>query len=554
MTGQDAAPPSVDPRRVPYGEGVDLVRGLLDRSPVPVVIFGPDRVILYANEPFEAVFGYTRDEVVGQPYESLFPARLQDELRGRVEDYLAQPEPPGLAGRPDYLARRKDGSEFPMQYTSTVLDNRHGVWVVVTIFDVSREREDAARIGDLTRSYRALARMNQAVLRARDVTTLYAETCAVGVDEGRFLAAWVGEPDATGRIVPVAVAGELDDYVRDLVVTIDPDLPTSTGPTGRAFREGRLVASRDFERDPRTAAWHEAAARFRIRSSLSLPLRRGGRVAAVLSLYADRADAFGPAEAELLDGLADNVSFALDALDAASTLARISDQREDLLHRLGLAQEEERRRIAADLHDEPVQTLAAVELRLGLLKRLVVAGGDPQALEQLQLVRGLVADTLGSLREVMFDLEPVSPAAGWVDALSTIADHVLGEEGLEVVVEVEPVEVAEAVRGQALRIVKEALINVRKHAGASRVVLSVAADDGAVLIRVVDDGSGLTGQDLEPRRGHRGLQTMRERAEVLGGHLTTRVTEGGGLEVSLRLPRDGTPETAPGPTPPTRPG
>jgi PAS domain S-box-containing protein len=537
VTGQDAAPPSVDPRLVPYGEGVDLVRDLLDRAPVPIVIFGSDRVILYTNGPFEAVFGYSRAEIVGRPYEALFPDRLQDELRGRVEAYLAQPEPPGLAGRPDYLARRKDGSEFPMQYTSTVVDNRHGIWVVVTIFDVSREREDAARIADLTRSYRALARMNQAVLRARDVTTLYAETCAVGVDEGRFLAAWVGEPDPDGRIVPVAVAGELDDYVRDLVITTDPALPTSAGPTGRAFREGRPVASRDFERDPRTAAWHEAAARFRIRSSLSLPLRRDGRVTAVLSLYADRADAFGPAESELLDDLADNVSFALDALDATARLARISDQREVLLQRLGLAQEEERRRVAADLHDEPVQTLAAVELRLGLLQREVVAGGGPGALDQLQVVRGLVADTLGSLREVMFDLEPVSPATGWADALSTIADHVLGEEDLEVVVEVEPVEVAEAVRGQALRIVKEALINVRKHAGADRVVLSVAAEDDAVLIRVVDDGSALAGEDLEPRRGHRGLQTMRERAELVGGHLATRVTEGGGLEVSLRLPR-----------------
>jgi PAS domain S-box-containing protein len=87
VTGQDADPSSVD-----------LVRDLLDRAPVPIVIFGSDRVILYTNGPFEAVFGYTRAEIVGRPYEALFPDRLQDELRGRVEDYLAHPEPPAWPG------------------------------------------------------------------------------------------------------------------------------------------------------------------------------------------------------------------------------------------------------------------------------------------------------------------------------------------------------------------------------------------------------------------------------------------------------------------------
>lgn len=518
----------------PFGEGVDLARDLLTRSPLPKVIFQVDQVILFVNTAFEQVFGYSREEVVGKPYEVLFPPRLQAELRRRVADHLSQPEPQSIAFRPDFTAMRKDGTEFPMQYEATTIVNRHGTWVVVTVFDVSAAREASARIERLTRFYRALARMNQAVVRAGDVPTLYEQTCRVAVDEGGFLAAWVGEPDPDGRVRPVAQAGGLGEYVDGLVVTTDPALPTSRGPTGRAFAEGVLVYSDDFERDPDTEPWHDAA-RHAIGSSVSLPLRRGGSTVAVLSLYADHPNAFGDDTADLLTGLAGNVSLALDGLAQADRLATLSAQREDLLRRLVDAQEAERRRLAADIHDEPIQRLAAVDLRLGVLERAVRETHDDWS-QQVRQARGLLGETITSLRELMFELEPPDEEETLEDTLREAAGHVFHGQRIEVSVRADDVGLGRVSLSQAIRVVKEALVNVRKHSGARRVEVRARRSGVGAYFTVADDGAGLEQQPGAAAPGHRGLRTMTERAELAGGWLRTGSSGLGGVEVSFWLP------------------
>lgn len=519
---------------MPYGEGVDLARALLEQSPVPVVIFGADQRILFVNEPFERVFGWTRAEVFGRPYETLFPPRLREELRGRVAAFLEDPQP--VADRPDYTAMRKDGTEFPLQYTATVMDNRHGLWIVVTLFDVSAQRAASDRIASLTRSYRTLARMNEAVVRATDVDALFRETCAVAVAEGGYLAAWVGEPH-DGRLHPVADAGALPDFVSGLRVTSDPALDTSHGPSGTAWRTGEPVVMLDFLHDPRTAPWHEDGERLGIRSAASLPLTRAGRTVAVLTLYGDHPHTFDEETADLLLGLAGNVSFALDAMDGHARLEQVSAERERLLHRLVDAQEAERRRIAADLHDEPVQTLAALDMRLGLLEVSARRSGH-DSWEQLVTAREVLSVTTASLRDLMFQLEPPDTHGSLAEAIRNAARHVFYELPVELSVDAVDVPLGAAGLGQSLRIVKEALINVRKHAPGSRVRVSVTEVDGGALFRILDDGEGVDVATLQSGRGHRGIQTMTERAELAGGWLRLGASDSGGVEVSFWMPRE----------------
>ncbi|GAA1915089.1 sensor histidine kinase [Nocardioides marmoribigeumensis] len=518
-----------DTAHVPYGEGVTLTRELLDGSPLPTVVFDPEHTVLYANGSFEHVFGYAASEVFGRPYEQLFPERHREELAGRVDEFLAQADPRTLGGRPDFMARRRDGSEFPMQYVANKMTNRHGVWVVVTIFDMSSERDSTARIRSLTRSYRTLARMNQAVVRANDVAELFSETCRVAVDEGGFLGAWVGEPDERGRLRPVALAGSLDAYVDGLEVTTDPALPTSAGPTGTAFLRGVPVVSSVFAQDVTTTPWHERAAEHGIAASVSLPLCRGGTTVAVLSLYAADSGAVGPEARDLLDGLADNVSFALDRFADA---ARV----ESLLERVVGAEEDERRRIAADLHDEPVQALAAAVLRLGLVEQLAAAGRT-DALEQLREVRDIVVATGESLRTMMFDLDPPTPGTSLGDTVEQVAGQVFAEQPVEVVVDAEHVDLDERVLRQAARILTEALVNVRRHAAASSVHIQVRAYDGGALFTVTDDGRGLDDpRTAQSPRWHRGLRTMADRADLAGGTFRLGASDSGGALVEVWLP------------------
>ncbi len=534
-------------QHVPYGEGVDLTIELLERSPVATLVLTPDHLVRFVNTEFERIFGYAREEIVGRAYEELFPERLQETLRGRLDAFFAAPEQP-IAFRPDFTARRKDGTEFPLQYVATPIESRLGLWVVVTLFDRTAEREAAERIESLNRSYLTLARMNQAVGRASSVAELFEETCRVAVEEGGFLGAWVGEIGVDDVVQTLATCGQIDDYVSALRIRLDAADPTSAGPTGRALRESHVVYVDDFATDPRTSPWREEAGPYGIASSVSLPLRRGGRAVAVLNLYGDKPRVFDQAARDLLEGLADNVSFALDGFERARRLAEVSAQRQRLLRRLVTAEEVERHRLAADIHDDSVQALAAAELRLSSIEAAARTAA-PDLAPRIVAVREALATAMGSLRGLMFDLEPAGADDTLVVALREVAGQVFVDSRVHWEVRVAERPMERVRRVQALRIAKEALINVRKHADATVVEVEAQRDGVGMQFRVRDNGGGL-GEEHGARPGHRGLQTMRERAELSGGWFRSGPAPGGGTEVAWWLPADDVEAEDPGPEQP----
>ena len=228
----------------------------------------------------------------------------------------------------------------------------------------------------------------------------------------------------------------------------------------------------------------------------------------------------------LLEGMSENVSFALASFDASDRLHRVAAQRSALLRRVVAAQEDERARIAADVHDDSVQALAAVDLRLGLLHRRVqhVAPDVVQAVAQLQETVGAVT---AGLRQLLFDLEPAPPGARLPELLRESAAAIFEHTDVRWSVEVEPGPATDRttdepwlppdVRVQALRVVREALINVRKHADARLVSIVIRSEEDGIGVVVTDDGVGIDLESLVPAPGHRGLATMRDRATIAGG-------------------------------------
>ena len=232
-----------------------------------------------------------------------------------------------------------------------------------------------------------------------------------------------------------------------------------------------------------------------------MPLRRGAHTTAVLTLWSRSADAFDAEMRRLLDSLADNVSFALDTLATRDRYQRVAAQRTDLLRRLVVAQEDERARIAADVHDDSVQTMAAVDLRLGLLARRAREAA-PDLEPAVAQIQEMVSHATVGLRDLLFDLEPV---AGDVDLVELLRDALnrtfeRGPTGWELTVSPAGAraELADEVSVQAFRIVQEALLNVRRHARAEHVAVTVRPDATGVEIEVTDDGVGLDATALEP--------------------------------------------------------
>ena len=222
--------------------------------------------------------------------------------------------------------------------------------------------------------------------------------------------------------------------------------------------------------------------------------------------------------------------------DAQEALNGLAEQRQELLDRLVQAQEDERSRIAADVHDDSVQALAAVELRLGLLRRQL-AGIEPALLLSIERAHESVAEATSRLRHLLFDLESPALRSDLATALSEAAEYVFEDADVRwSFVGDRSVDLPEAARVTAYRVAKEALVNVRKHAGARHVEIDVRRAPGAVVVTVSDDGSGVAPEALQARPGHLGVGGMRDRAEIAGGRLEVEPRPEGGTRVRLVLP------------------
>ena len=210
-------------------------------------------------------------------------------------------------------------------------------------------------------------------------------------------------------------------------------------------------------------------------------------------------------------------------------------ERRRLLNHLVQAQEVERRRIAWDVHDDSIQSMVAVGMRLQLLAGRLPEDFQPMLSQLDEAVRG----TISRLRNLVFQLRPTAiDRHGLVAALSGYLDGVVAKWGLrprlETALDQEP---PLATSITIFRIVQEALNNVHKHAQASSVEVSLSSSDGGVLSRVVDDGVGFT-PDPYPNRSHEhfGLIEMRERTETAGGWWSVDSSPGNGTTVEFWLP------------------
>ncbi|MGW0809333.1 PAS domain-containing sensor histidine kinase [Nonomuraea sp. NPDC002799] len=210
------------------------------------------------------------------------------------------------------------------------------------------------------------------------------------------------------------------------------------------------------------------------------------------------------------------------------SLSRALDERGQLLTHLVQAQERERRRIASDVHDDTIQSMISVGMRLRLLENDL-----PE--EYAAAVRDLdaaVEEAVVRLRDLAFRLRP--PAGGLAEGLTAYLEQTM--DGLTWALEDRldgepPAETTITV----FRVCQEALANVRKHARAGAVTVELAALDRGVHVRVRDDGIGLPIAG-DGQAGHFGLIEMRERAEAAGGWWSVRGAPGAGTTVEFWVP------------------
>jgi len=203
--------------------------------------------------------------------------------------------------------------------------------------------------------------------------------------------------------------------------------------------------------------------------------------------------------------------------------------------------EAERTRLAADLHDGPVQQLTALLYGLELARHHVRHGNPADADVLLASLEDKAAGEVHGLRRLMTQLRPpVLDELGLVNALHNQGTSFESTSGVECAVHADlPSELAPELETVLYRVTQESLANVGKHARASRVDISLAASDGRVRLLVCDDGVGfdLARASALVSQGHFGLVNMRERVEMIGGRLRVSTSPGQGTTIAVEMDR-----------------
>ena len=458
-------------------------RTLFDRNPVPVWVWDVESFrFLDANPACEELYGYTREEFLSMTALDIRPPEEVPRLREAMAAAGAEVHNFGL-----WKHRRKDGRLLDVEVHSSEIDFRGRRARISLAIDVTEKLEAERRLAEAEERYRTLVETIPAVVYLDKLTelstSLYISPQSLSI-LGFSPAEFYADPNLWERRI------HPDDHDRVVAWAVNQNatlLPYEL--------EYRMIA-----RDGRVVWIHDEGTV--VRDDLGTPLYWQG--------------------------------FWVDVTDRH----RAEEERREFLARLVAAQEEERYRIAGDVHDDPVQAMTTVALRLAIARARI---DDPEIGEEFDKLDASVNRAVDRLRHLLFELHPRTlDVDGLVPAIreyvARLADDLEGT-GFRIVDRLSEEPSAER-RLILYRIAQEALTNVRKHAGATQVLVTIDQRPDGVYLRVEDDGVGVGDAETEPRRGHLGLAAMRERAELAGGWWRIADREGGGTVVECFVPDD----------------
>jgi PAS domain S-box-containing protein len=226
-------------------------------------------------------------------------------------------------------------------------------------------------------------------------------------------------------------------------------------------------------------------------------------------------------------------------------LTAANERLEVLSRQLMEVQEQERRHLALELHDELGQILNSVKLSLDLMSQLPA----PAARSHHERAQTLTADLIHRVRELALDLRPsMLDDLGLVTALKSLCKRHASQAGVQANFETrvpEPCRFSPSIEIAIYRIAQEALTNASRHAGVDQVRVTLQADDNQLTLEISDTGAGFWPEAVLTTQRSTGLSGMRERVRLLGGSLTIDSAPGQGTRLTACLPvRESTPATA----------
>jgi PAS domain S-box-containing protein len=504
------------------GESERRFRSLVQHASDIVTILENDGTVRYESPSIERVLGYDPEELIGKnAFEYIHP----DELGQASSTFARVLEAPGTPGRVEFRFRHKDGSWRWLEAIGSDLRHDPAVkGVVVNSRDITDRKRAEEQVQNTLASLLALHEAGKVL-----GSTL----------EQEEIGAWLLE--IMQRISgPDAVAIDLMDKagrLRHWRATGPKDLWGSARSTPEAQTARQKVlesGDRQLCRLPRSDSLEGAQL-----VGLYLPLRMRDQLIGVVEAYGPEALA-EKGTVETIASLAGQAASALENARLYAELAERERRMRDLVGQVLLAQEEERRHVAYEVHDGLAQTAAAAHQLLQAYVRHH-APGSPESQKNLVRVLQLVQQTVGEARDVIADLRPtVLDDFGLATAIRQQVDRISSQD--------RRIDYEETLGGERLpaavettlyRVAQEALTNIRKHASSARAEVTLQRLDGSVLLRIQDWGRGFRTDEVANGGGpgeRVGLSSMRERVALLGGSFMLHSEPGAGTEIVAEVP------------------
>ena len=314
---------------------------LMESAPDAMLVVDHEGTLVLVNSQVEAVFGYPREELLGEKIEVLVPEEFREVHVAYRDGYIHDPSTRPMGGTTMELrGQRADGTTFPVEVSLSPIETGDGQLVVASARDITQRKEDEQRIARSNRDLNTLTLINEAVMEALTEEQLLHDVCRILVDANGRRMAWIGYEQRGGdkAIEVEAHYGYEKGFIEQLPLSWD-EVKAGHCPCGMVIRTARSVQVADIASDPISEPWREAALERGYRSLIAVPFRQHGDAFGALSVYSEEVGEADGERVELLERLADNVAHGILALrsevarkEAEEELSISEERSRQLLH------------------------------------------------------------------------------------------------------------------------------------------------------------------------------------------------------------------------------
>ncbi len=523
------------------GSSNDYLQAIIDSLEDELMVIDRDYRIIEANSAVLLRHGKRREEVIGRycydiSHGAPEPCRLPHH-ECPIKAVWETGKPVRVTHTHIYYAKGEKRERYVDIIASPITDSQGNITATTELMrDVTEAKELELKIAEAHRDLLALNTIASVVSQSLDLDTVLSsaldKTLEIMKANTGGILLWDEERQ---RLCYRVHHGLSKEYVQGVCCRL------GEGIAGRVAQTGESILVEDISMDPR-AAYPSLINAEGLRAFASVPLRSKEKVLGVLNIASHGARKFSSEDTQLLESIAVQIAIAVENAKLHQEVQRKDKIRGELLQEIFSIQEEERRRIARELHDETSQMLASLTANLEAAVSMSPASAD-KTKAILRKAQALSINILDEIHKLIYELRPtLLDDLGLVAATRWLAENNLEPVGVTVNFKTTgrgrrlPLQLETAL----FRVIQEALSNIARHAHAKNANISLRFKKKAIGVHIRDNGRGFDVEEAissKARPRGLGLLGMKERVELMNGTLGIRSRPGGGgTQINIEIP------------------